>query len=86
MNILTSRKQKDPFDQSDRDPWGPGAGKGDRPRNVSEQFKQNFEKIRWTPRSPQKPGKQVFRYGPQAAKKDRAFHIPLGRTGKVRLK
>jgi hypothetical protein len=27
---------------------GMGAGKGDYPRNISEQFKQNYEKIDWT--------------------------------------
>lgn len=47
--------ERDPFKESDRVPGGYDAGKGDCPRNVSQQFKQNYDLIRWE-REPLKPG------------------------------
>lgn len=38
----TSHCDKDPFHQSDRDPIGRCAGKGDRNRSISTNFDRNF--------------------------------------------
>jgi hypothetical protein len=58
----TAHNDKDPFHQSDRDPIGRCAGKGDRPRNVGGDFKKNFDLIDWGRKSPRKPGRTVTRY------------------------
>jgi hypothetical protein len=53
---------------------GPSAGKGDQPRNLSKQFKNNFDEIDWTPTADgtvvawdnlkkKSNGKSVYRYG-----------------------
>lgn len=64
MNILnrkTAHVDKDPFHQSDRDPFRPSAGKGDRPRNIGPAFQQNFPNGMGKKRC--KPGRTIFRYG-----------------------
>ncbi len=50
MNVFVKKyewTEKDPFASSDRVPSGYDAGKGDRPRNLSEAFKRNYDMIRW---------------------------------------
>lgn len=58
----TAHHDRDPFAQSDRDPIGRAAGKGDRPRNVGRRFKENFSLIRWGKRNRRRPGRTVYRY------------------------
>lgn len=62
-NIIVSHKERDPFEQSDRDPWHPHAGKGDRDRTKSEAFKRGYDEINWGPSEARKPGKTTKRYG-----------------------
>lgn len=70
MNILTSTKQKDPFDQSDRDPFHPHGGKGDRDRTVRSAFNEGYDSVNWSPRE-SRPGKTTKVYGPPRPKTPR---------------
>lgn len=55
MNIINRKtSDKDPFSQSDRDGFL-GNGKGDKPRNLSRRFRDNYDLINWGPKkSPKK--------------------------------
>lgn len=44
INRKTAINDKDPFDASDR---VSANGKGDKPRNLGNAFKQNYDKINW---------------------------------------
>jgi hypothetical protein len=83
MNIINkSGADKDPFNQSDRDPWHPHAGKGDRDRSNTPSFKRNFDEINWGPRK-KVPGKRTYRYGPRAVKpSDAPFILTEGSRAK----
>jgi len=39
------------------------AGKGDKPRNVSRRFKQNYGEINWGPKTPASGGRLKKSYG-----------------------
>jgi hypothetical protein len=62
INRKTAAMDRDPFAQSDRNSFGHHAGKGDSPRNVGNNFKANFDDIRWSPRGKRKPGRTTYRY------------------------
>jgi hypothetical protein len=87
MNInIKPTTDKNPFDQSDRDAWHPHAGKGDRDRSNTPQFKSNYEAIDWGKRE-RKPGKQTFFYGTRAPKLDGApFILTSSSRAKPKLK
>lgn len=62
MNInVKPTIDRDPFDQSDRDPIGRNAGKGDRDRSDKKKFKRNFPPTLGQDIG-KHPGKRVFRY------------------------
>ena len=49
MNIIVKKgyENRDPFDTSDREPFGRNAGKGDRNRSASQAFKDGYDQINW---------------------------------------
>lgn len=70
-NIIVKKFEKldkDPFHQSDRDPIGRCAGKGDRNRSISSTFDRNFPKSVGPKAKKGRPRRTTIRYGANGKK------------------